>query len=1102
MAHHGRQGQLPRPDSRAGQAAGRFASALSAALRLDDYARPPLPPAAPKSKSAEEELEEVEQKITLTLQAIDANFDHSQRTMARDVMPKVEQLGRLSGELLQASQPWLQFFMAVAAADENDEAQGEREGQAQGSAGSIHGDDQLDDDYTQATALGLAQRAAIEEQAHKSDITARFPEPAREDDEESIDIDAEVATPQLTSRFMTEELRAARMQDTATSTPRVQNLKRMAEYLSVSAKKRKLGTPRAGTTPKTPVSMMRALVSARPSSVVSHVSMTSSIGTEDLMPNTSPPHTATFVLPQSRRIAPPRVAAAAVADDRLGFGEDDDDDEILDEINNLIRRYDSPRDQAAAPASASPTRSSARRSAAQSAAWSDGGSVARSEAHSVATNRTDERHMAALADKYAAPVLDIAPGTSEARRAQGLVADMEEMLEEVEAMAADNQPDSPGDAAEPPEAPAEDIDDELPSPPKITSDLERSHVVVPEIGSSTTGASLGACGDGSGGRDGGGDVRARQRVAGGMRGAIQPRRTFGRPNPVLMSAEDMDAENMTIGHMSPLALRGRPVRNPFAEPAAPPAAVGQRFIPLGSDPDDPFGPTPARHEAADMGPRSRGRTAPLSVQSDRPATTGTADAQAGAGSALPWSSRLARGAGDGGSAANSSLALGSDATATFDSPGLAAEHPTGDSRLNDSIMTIDHNDFSQPSIDGTTTILPTRDMLQRAARAAEGSAAAASPGAARSPTPPSPAGSLVHEFAADMFPPMFQSPPASLQLRELWELLRAEDQRIWSLDELVAASAAGGELAGASPSVFMALLDLLARRRLVRRVADGLKMSVFSSNPFALLDDNAVTNDVDALAKKGKKQQQQQPAKPKAAPLPERARPSERTIKPSYPSRGGFRGGASREPRAAEAAADGETSRAGPVHQSQRGRGAPRGRGRQFDRHSATGLNDSAKKEKQGWLGAPEDMPADGVQAADEVKQEGQEGAATPVAEEPEEVVKSLDDYLNERSANQVDTKRTVRKANEAGVDKSQLKATVVLQRTEEDLFAATATRKARKQKDRKEKQLVDIEQRFNDQSRGAFRGPRGGANSRPDRRPARQTQVSINDKGAFPTLG
>ncbi|KAJ2782217.1 hypothetical protein H4R18_002426 [Coemansia javaensis] len=288
-------------------------------------------------------------------------------------------------------------------------------------------------------------------------------------------------------------------------------------------------------------------------------------------------------------------------------------------------------------------------------------------------------------------------------------------------------------------------------------------------------------------------------------------------------------------------------------------------------------------------------------------------------------------------------------------------------------------------------------------------------------------------------------------------------------------------------------------------------MSVFSSNQFALLDDNAPSAVIDALMKKNKQKQQQQqqqqaakpakPAKPAAAPLPERAQPQERSIRSGgYPSRGGLRG-ANREPRAMDPPADSEKARLGPVHQSQRGRGAPRGRGRQFDRHSGTGLVDSAKKEKQGWLGAPEDMPADGAQAAEDAKKDAQDGAATPVDEEPEEAVKSLEDYLKERSANSIDAKRTVRKANEAGVDKSQLKEGVALQKTTESFFEPTATRKTQRQKERKVKQFVDIEQRFNDQGRGAFRGGRGGG-PRPERRPTRGAQVNLGDKNAFPTLG
>ncbi|KAI9506427.1 hypothetical protein BX070DRAFT_180864, partial [Coemansia spiralis] len=185
----------------------------------------------------------------------------------------------------------------------------------------------------------------------------------------------------------------------------------------------------------------------------------------------------------------------------------------------------------------------------------------------------------------------------------------------------------------------------------------------------------------------------------------------------------------------------------------------------------------------------------------------------------------------------------------------------------------------------------------------------------------------------------------------------------------------------------------------------------------------------------------------------------------------------------------------------QRGRGGSvRGRGRQFDRHSGTGLVDSEKKEKQGWLGDNAAVVADGEKAAEEAQKDSQDGTATPAAEEPEEVVKTLDDYLKERNSNKVDAKRTLRKANE-GVDKSQLKNSVALEKVEEDFFAPQVAPKARKQKERKEKIHVDIEQRFVDeQRRGAFRNTRNGPRTN-DRRGPRQNRININDERDFPSL-
>ncbi|KAJ2273719.1 hypothetical protein EV176_003224, partial [Coemansia sp. RSA 451] len=363
MSNVGRA-QTGRPDSRTSTYAGRFTNALSMAI-----SKPP-PPSIP---STEEQLEEVEQKITLTLQAIDANFDHCQRTMARDVMPKIEHLGKLSSSLLQASQPWLQFFMAVAAADDGSESVQENK-----------------------SALSEEQIRVVDEQ--EAEITARFPQPVDtvDDADDTVDIDAEIATPQLTSRFMTQE------QPRAHETPR--GYKRMAEQLSASVRKRPKGTP--NRVARTPVSMMRALVGTRPihGSGVSMVSKNSSMGTSDLMPDTSPPHTTTFALPKSR------VAGNAQRVEE----EDFDDDDILGEIDGLIRRYDSPSKARSGRGAASVRSQGSARSQ-----MSVGSQLSVGSKMSVGS--TGE--MTQLADKYSSPGLlptFSVPGTQDVQRVRGL----------------------------------------------------------------------------------------------------------------------------------------------------------------------------------------------------------------------------------------------------------------------------------------------------------------------------------------------------------------------------------------------------------------------------------------------------------------------------------------------------------------------------------------------------------------------------------------------------------------------------------------------------------------------------------------------------------
>ncbi|KAJ2855768.1 hypothetical protein J3B02_001989 [Coemansia erecta] len=422
----------------------------------------------------------------------------------------------------------------------------------------------------------------------------------------------------------------------------------------------------------------------------------------------------------------------------------------------------------------------------------------------------------------------------------------------------------------------DDFDDDIPSPPQISSDLNGSRVDVPEIPpiplqseqpsiTAATGAAATA-------------VTAEIVAVGGNRPANPARRTFGGSRNVLhMDLEEMDNENMTIGHMSPLANRGRQtmlardnnrqiattvaaaagLASTSAEQAssasvasvssavlavpAVPAAGSSRFHALGSmvDADDPFGPTPERNP----------RTAAFS-SGERYRSAEAARAGPGAGAMSAQSNARSEGdfpphstrSWDIGSHHHlraASAALGSEATATYDEQLLTGD-PGGQN--DESGLTIEQFDsgFTQASIDGTTSILPTREMLQQAARVAEGSAAPAlelsdieddidvdnqTRNSVMLTDTQSHTGPLVAEFSLDLFPPAFRSEPASLQLRELYDLVRSQDQRIWSLDDLIAEVAnrqGEGELRGLGTSVYVVLLDLLSRRRLIRNVSDNL----------------------------------------------------------------------------------------------------------------------------------------------------------------------------------------------------------------------------------------------------------------------------------------
>jgi hypothetical protein len=253
-------------------------------------------------------------------------------------------------------------------------------------------------------------------------------------------------------------------------------------------------------------------------------------------------------------------------------------------------------------------------------------------------------------------------------------------------------------------------------------------------------------------------------------------------------------------------------------------------------------------------------------------------------------------------------------------------------------------------------------------------------------------------------------------------------------------------------------------------------MSAFSKNLFSLLSEDGEV---------------------RPEPAPVKAEPTKPVVEQKPKSD-------KRSPKGGNNAKRGDKQRRGDKRQQN---GRPQ-RGRQFDRHSGTGIADSEKKEKQGW-GHPETAEAEA--AKDTLKPEDPAAAeepATPV--EPEEVVKTLDEYLAEKANKSLKIARPeVRKANE-GADDSKWKDTVAFVKTEEpDYLPAKEKATAKKEKARKEKIFVEIEQRFQekprfqrDDRRGGRGDRRGRGNNRRSGRQSNGPAVNLQDDAAFPSLG
>ncbi|KAG9831299.1 hypothetical protein KCU63_g14461, partial [Aureobasidium melanogenum] len=70
--------------------------------------------ASSRNLSLTEELERLEQSITLTLQEIDHNFSKAHRIVTSSILPVVDQYAQHSRDVWEGSRFWKQFFEASA----------------------------------------------------------------------------------------------------------------------------------------------------------------------------------------------------------------------------------------------------------------------------------------------------------------------------------------------------------------------------------------------------------------------------------------------------------------------------------------------------------------------------------------------------------------------------------------------------------------------------------------------------------------------------------------------------------------------------------------------------------------------------------------------------------------------------------------------------------------------------------------------------------------------------------------------------------------------------------------------------------------------------
>ncbi|KAH9898952.1 hypothetical protein F4778DRAFT_741700 [Xylariomycetidae sp. FL2044] len=265
-------------------------------------------------------------------------------------------------------------------------------------------------------------------------------------------------------------------------------------------------------------------------------------------------------------------------------------------------------------------------------------------------------------------------------------------------------------------------------------------------------------------------------------------------------------------------------------------------------------------------------------------------------------------------------------------------------------------------------------------------------------------------------------------------------------------------------------------------------MSVASKNLFALLGND--DGDAEPTA----------PVKTVEKTLPRTTKRNVEPVAPAKPAtntgsrRAGPGGneGAYRDHNASSAANHRKPTDEAPRGGARGGRGARDrgGRGGRFsrdrdDRHTkGPVIADSGKQAAHSWGATEGDAEQKDEQAGEEIAQtelkeataeDAQDADATPA--EPEEKQVSYSEYLAQQAEKKLALSESleIRKANEGSKGDKKWANAKPLVKEEEDNFIAGSSGKTKRERERKTKQLVDIDQRYVEPERTRGGGARGG---------------------------